>query len=116
MIVMGKSILWYQISILRLYNGLIDFLLLLRGSKKYTLSDLKEFDEVKKRAFNRTDINDHLVTLFVESLEIKPKLIVELGVRGGESTFVLERVAKLCGAKLVSVDIRDYSNVSSYEN
>lgn len=62
-----------------------------------------------------SDISDHLVTLFLESLSTSPKLIVELGVRGGESTFVLERVARLTGAQLVSVDIADCSNISSYE-
>ena len=107
----------FILSILGSYNSLIDFLfaLRLRSSKKLS-SDLKEFDEVFKKALKRTDISDYLITLFVESLEIKPKLIVELGVRGGESTFVLERVAKLCNAKLVSVDIEDCSNVSTYEN
>jgi cephalosporin hydroxylase len=47
---------------------------------------------------------------------MQPKLIVELGVRGGESTFVFERVAKLCNSKLISVDIEDCSNISSLKN
>ena len=36
----------------------------------------------------KTDISDHLETLFVESLSMEPKLIVELGVGDGESTMV----------------------------
>lgn len=78
---------------------------------------LKGFNEIKEYSSKkRTDISDHLITLFVESIKIKPKVIVELGVRGGESTFALERVAKICNAKLISVDIVDCSKVSSYED
>jgi cephalosporin hydroxylase len=75
-----------------------------------------ELDEIRQRSMERTDISDHLVTLFLEAMTVRPKLIVELGVRGGESTFVFERVARLCGATLVSVDIEDCSAASSYEN
>jgi cephalosporin hydroxylase len=39
---------------------------------------------------------------------------VELGVRGGESTFVFERVARLCGSIMVSVDIEDCSDICRY--
>jgi cephalosporin hydroxylase len=80
-----------------------------------SLSGVPELDDVKKRSQVRSDISDHLVTLFTESLSATPKLIVELGVRGGESTFVLERVARLCGASLVSVDIEECSYFSSYD-
>jgi cephalosporin hydroxylase len=89
---------------------------LVTGAGMDERSILKELEEIKKRSIKRTDISDHLVTLFVESLNIKPRLIVELGVRGGESTFVLERVAKLCGSTLVSVDLEDCSDSSSYKN
>jgi cephalosporin hydroxylase len=41
-------------------------------------------------------------------------MIVELGVRGGESTFVFERLARRCGADLVSVDVVDCSTLSDY--
>lgn len=75
----------------------------------------KTFDDVRTRAATkRTDISDHLETLFLESLDINSKLIVELGVGDGESTFVLERVARFWGAGLVSVDIEDCRDVSSY--
>lgn len=78
-------------------------------------SDLPEWNEVIAHAGQSTDINDHLDTLFIEALSVSPKLIVELGVRGGESTFVLERVAKVCKSKLVSVDIQDCLKSSSYQ-
>lgn len=72
--------------------------------------------DVVARAEGRTDINDHLVTIFVEALLARPKLIVELGVRGGESTFVFERIAALLDAQLVSVDLEDCSPACAHEN
>ncbi|MCF7669539.1 MAG: class I SAM-dependent methyltransferase [Verrucomicrobia bacterium] len=96
--------------ILSLQHGFVDVLNPpLTGSAGFT-----EFDEVLRRARQRTDISDHLPFLFVEALKIKPRLIVELGVRGGESTFVFERVARLTGARLVSVDIEDCSGICKY--
>ena len=71
---------------------------------------------VRKHAAKPTDISDHLETIFIECLNIQPRLIVELGVGDGESTFVLERVAKLWKAKLISVDIADCKNVSFYRH
>ena len=68
------------------------------------------------RARIRTDISDHLLTLFTESLALEPRLIVELGVRDGESTFVFERVAKLSGAKCVSVDTETCPHLTPSEN
>lgn len=79
-----------------------------------TPSDCRQLNEVKQRALKRTDFNEHLSTLFCEALAAKPKLIVELGTRGGDSTFVLERVASLCQADFVSVDIVDSSGISDY--
>ena len=71
--------------------------------------------EVKARARKHTDISGHLVTLFVESWRARPKLIVELGVGHGESTFVFERVARLCGAVLVGLDTEDRNYACDYE-
>ncbi len=76
----------------------------------------KTLGAVRKRAAQATDINDHLETIFIECLNIQPRLIVELGVGDGESTFVLERVAKLWKSKLISVDIADCQNVSFYRH
>jgi len=69
---------------------------------------------VRRRAARPTDICDHLETLFLECLGINTRLIVELGSGDGESTFVLERVAKLWDAALVSVDIEDRAEVGNY--
>lgn len=81
---------------------------------RFLATGWRELDEIKEHLITRTDISDHLITLFVETMAVRPELIVELGVRTGESTFVFERVARLCGSKLISVDIQDCSTVSSY--
>jgi cephalosporin hydroxylase len=75
-----------------------------------------ELDEIYSLSKIRSDINDHLLTIFFESIELKPKLIVELGVRNGVSTFIFERVASLFNSVLISVDIEDCSNVCNYHN
>ena len=73
-----------------------------------------ELREIQDRAIRfRSDISDHLPTLFSESIAMRPRLIVELGVRGGESRFVFERVAKLNDSFLVSVDMDDCSAACS---
>ncbi len=77
-------------------------------------SDLPELEEIRERMRLDTDISDHLPRLFVEALTARPGLIVELGVRGGDSTFVLERVAKLSGAEWISVDMNDCSDASRW--
>lgn len=82
-----------------------------REALQKMIADIRERARKKK-----TDISDHLETLFVESLGIESRLIVELGVGDGESTFVLERVANLWGAKLVSVDIEDCKKVSTFKD
>jgi cephalosporin hydroxylase len=70
--------------------------------------------EIMERAKKRTDISDYLPVLFVETLSVAPKVILELGVREGESLFAFERAAKLWGSTIISVDIEDCSAVSSY--
>ncbi len=82
--------------------------------KKIKFSELEFLRDIQLKSMDRNDICDHLTSLFSEAVAAEPKLIVELGVRGGESTFVLERVAKLTGCKLLSVDMNDCRDVSSY--
>ena len=95
-------------AIARIYNVLID----IRGRKRPASHSLNELEEIERRSEKRSDISDHLPVIFAETVAKEPGLIVELGVRGGESTFVFERAAKVCGSRLVSVDIDDCSNVS----
>jgi hypothetical protein len=91
----------------RVQNAFLD----LTRSSPPIQSASPELNEILRRAQIRTDISDHLPTLFAESLSFRPHLIVELGVRGGESTFVFERVARLSGARCVSVDVEDSSHL-----
>lgn len=95
----------------RIYNAIHRLFL---PSKKPALSVLNELNEIREFAATPSDIDEHLELMFAETLLCSPKLIVELGVRGGTSTFVFERAANLCGASLISVDIDDCSSVSSY--
>jgi hypothetical protein len=78
-------------------------------------TDLPALNEIKQRSLKRTAINEHLETLFLESLSMKPRLIVELGVAHGESAQGFAQVAQLCGAKLVSVDLTDCSKALDWE-
>lgn len=88
------------IRVVSIYNRLVSIF----NPQKINLSGLKELDEIRQRSFKRTDISDHLVRLFEESLDIRPKLIVELGVGPGESSFVLENISRIYEANLVSID------------
>lgn len=100
--------LWVMIGTIN--NLLVDLI----KREKYLPSDLKELNDIRKHSKIRTDISDHLETIFIESLIVKPKLIVELGIREGESLLVLERVASLCNSMIVSIDIEDCSRVGTY--
>jgi cephalosporin hydroxylase len=104
-----KKFMWLQFR--NLYNPLRRLL----SEQAPAAAGFAELSQIRQRAEqNPSDISDHLVSLFVESFTARPKLIVELGVRGGESTFVLERVASLLKAKLISVDIEPCSKVCQY--
>jgi cephalosporin hydroxylase len=88
-----------------------------RGSEPYEPpTDRREFRDVQRRSRKPTDISDHLERLFVEALGTDPDTIVECGVRGGESTFVFERVARLADADLVSVDIEETAYETDYDD
>ncbi len=77
-------------------------------------SSSPELKEIEDRvAHVQSDISDYLATIFSEAVAAQPRLIVELGVRGGESRFVLERAARITRSFLVSVDIDDCSAVCS---
>lgn len=89
----------------------------LRQSEPYEPpTDCYEFREIQRRSREPTDISDHLERLFVEAMQVSPDTIVECGVRGGESTFVFEHVARLTDADVVSVDIEKTSHTTDYDN
>jgi hypothetical protein len=102
-------------ALLRLASAIVNLSNRLRPRPAPAGAYSVDLSQVRSRARARSDINDHLETLFLEALSVRPRVLVELGVRGGESTFVLERVARLCGAALVSIDLEDCSGASAYE-
>lgn len=62
-------------------------------------------------ANDRSDIHDHLGSIFAETVRAGPALIVELGTRGGISTLALLAAAEVANAHVLSVDIEDCSGV-----
>ena len=52
-----------------------------------------------------TDISSHLPTLFCYTVSQDPQVIVEAGVRGGESTRPFEMALKFLNATLIGIDI-----------
>ena len=56
-----------------------------------------------------SDIHDHLGVMFAEAVAARPRLIVELGTRGGVSTRALLAAAEVADAHLLSVDVNDCS-------
>lgn len=71
--------------------------------------ELKEIEEQAERT--PSDISDYLGQIFSEVVAVQPRLIVELGVRGGQSRTVLERAARISHSFLISVDLDDCSAV-----
>jgi cephalosporin hydroxylase len=105
------SLAGLTVALLRAYNAMHRLLL---RSEPVVGSTSQELREIREFASAPSDIDEHLELIFTETLLLEPKLIVELGVRGGTSTFVFERAANLCGASIVSVDIDDCSSVSPH--
>lgn len=93
------------------YNFFVD----LKRPQACLVTDLPAVNDLKQHSRKRTAINEHLETLFWESLALKPRLIVELGVARGESSRVFAQVARISGARLVSVDLNDCSRSLDWE-
>lgn len=98
-------------SFIRLNNKLT----VKRYGRQDYCTDLLELKQIREKSHQDTVISDHLETIFIETLAAGPSLIVELGVENGSSTFVFERAARLCGAKLVSVDYNDCSKATDWD-
>ncbi len=105
----------FKLSCRKRFRSLYNFFVDLKKPQAPLTTDLPALNAIKQDSLRRTAINEHLETLFLESLTLKPRLIVELGVARGESTRVLAQVAQLCGAKLVSVDLNDCSRALDWE-
>jgi predicted O-methyltransferase YrrM len=89
---------------------------LVLGSQKCRLLREKEREEesiarlnpstpLEERMVKRTDIRDHLATIYMLTVELNLRTVLELGTRGGESTIALLEAAKSIGGIVHSVDI-----------
>jgi len=76
-------------------------------------TDFAGLADIRQIAAVPSDIDEHLELMFLEALLCRPRLIVELGVRGGASTFVFERALRHTGGTLISADLDDCSAASS---
>ncbi len=106
---MNKALILIAKGILGAYNFLIP-------REKYTENDDVELAEIRQFARKRTDISDHLETLYREALAVRPKVIVELGVRTGASSFALSRAAEKTDSWLISLDMEPTLFHSDYKN
>jgi hypothetical protein len=70
----------------------------------------EDIKAIIRQSEKRTAISDHLLTLYAEAIEVKPKVMVELGTEHGDSTRILAKVAEHWSGTLVSVDIEDCSD------
>ncbi len=78
--------------------------------KNSSLNDSSFFNQVKLKKLNsKNDISDHFDNIFYESILNNPKIILELGVRRGESTYVFNEIRKTKNNIFISVDIEDCS-------
>lgn len=105
------SLPWLVSACLRRYNALRRSVL---PQRKLPIANSVELRQVRELASKPSDINEHLDLIFTETVLARPALMVELGVRGGISTFVFERVAQLCEASIISADIEDCAKSSSH--
>lgn len=56
---------------------------------------------------HHSDIRDHYGVLFSQAVSLRPRLIVELGTRGGGSTCALLAASHLTGSRMLSIDLDD---------
>lgn len=61
-----------------------------------------------------SDIYEHLELFYNTCLQLNAQVILELGVRGGESTKAFIEACKITHGTLISVDIVNCSNVSNW--
>ncbi|MBI2775501.1 class I SAM-dependent methyltransferase [Candidatus Dependentiae bacterium] len=81
----------------------IDPIFLVCALPKTALSRYRDLLAYSNR--KNTDISSHLPALFCYGILQCPKIIVEAGVRGGESTIPFKEVAAKCNSQLIGIDI-----------
>jgi len=91
------------------------FTYLILGKQKYdqllslenhSCTTIKNYNSpLESRMVVPTDIHEHLATLYLLTVELQLKNILELGTRTGESTIAFLQAAKEIGGTVTSVDI-----------
>ena len=105
---------WIRRQVGSLGRGTRSLLFRLQGGTRYRQRYYRrELAEASRRGLERSDISDHGSTIFFHALAARPRLIVELGTRGGESTRTLLAAAAVAGADVLSIDRDDCSAVDS---
>ncbi len=69
---------------------------------------------IKFASSHPSDISEHLLRIYDTVIKKSPKIIVELGIRKGMSTFVLSKAAQDINAALIGVDIEDCSKFCNW--
>ena len=79
-----------------------------------SINDSLLYSDIKlKKLKSNNDICNQFDNIFYEVISHKPKVILELGVRNGQSTYVFNKIQKILNNILISVDIDDCSDVIS---
>ncbi len=80
---------------------------------KLDLHSIKQYSQIEPQSsleaamLERTDINEHLMALYMLTRHFKLSTVLELGVRTGESTIALLSAAKDIAGTVTSIDIMD---------
>lgn len=102
-------------AILLAYIKTYNFFIRLAPKRKKVFSLNPLAREIEQHSVVPTDISAHLMTIFAAGVEAQPRMIVELGTRGGESTFVLKKIAKHFDSKMLCVDLDDCADACAPE-
>ena len=80
---------------------------------KLELHSIQQYSQIEPQSpleaamLERTDISEHLMTLYMLTKHFKLSTVLELGVRSGESTIALLSAAKDIAGTVTSIDIMD---------
>ena len=83
------------------YNKVME----LKAIRQY--SQIEPQSSLEAHMLKGTDINEHLMTLYMLTKHFKLSIVLELGVRTGESTIALLSAAKEIGGTVTSIDTMD---------
>lgn len=85
--------------------GKKNYHLLQNINNRSCLLKISPISYLESRMMSPSDINEHLITLNMLTIELKLKRILELGTRTGESTIAFLEAAKLIDGVVTSIDV-----------